>query len=197
MNVHQWIIGLMAGGLLATSPAVAEDGAEPPQFANSIGVEFAPEIRAVTGGLVDGYVKANGAHTFDSGVIWGGSFQYTDRVGGDRQYKPETTLGYNIRLNETWSIPVSAGIGFRWDENPNSKPGPAFPYYVVNAGLNMKISDSWTWNAISARYRDAFEGGWQTPKLSTGLTYSIDDQNSVYGNVGYAWRNGLPNKISI
>jgi hypothetical protein len=32
---------------------------------------------------------------------------------------------------------------------------------------------------ISARYRDAFEGGWQTPKVTTGLTYEIDRQNSV------------------
>ena len=109
----------------------------------------------------------------------------------------ETTLGYNIKLDQIWSVPVSAGVGYRWDDNPKATPSQAFAYYVLNAGLNMKISENWTWNAISARYRDAFEGGWQTPKVTTGLTYAIDHQNSIYGNVGYAWRNGLPNKINV
>jgi hypothetical protein len=160
-------------------------------------VEVAPEFRARTGALVDGYFKSTLAHSFDSGLSWGGSFQYTDRVGGDRIYRPETTFGFSIKLNGTWSVPLSAGLGFRWDEDPNSKPSEAFAYYVVNVGLNMKISENWTWNAISARYRDAFGGGWQTPKVTTGLAYAIDRQNSIYGNVGYAWRNGQANKISI
>ena len=187
----------LGGTLLVALPAAAEDIPAPPALANSVGVEVAPELRTRTGALVDGYAKANGSHTFDSGLIWGGSFQLTNRVEGFQQYQPETTVGYNIKLDQIWSIPVSAGVGYRWDENPNAKPSHQLAYYVVNAGLNMKISESWTWNVVSARYRDAFEGGWQTPKVTTGLSYAIDRQNSVYGNVGYAWRNGQPNKISV
>lgn len=197
MKVHKWSIAVLGANLLAAPLAAAEDIAASPSIANSIGVEVAPEFRALTGALVDGYIKANGSHTFDNGLIWGGSFQYTDKVNGFRQYQPETTLGYNIKLDQIWSVPVSAGVGYRWDDNPKAIPSQAFAYYVLNAGLNMKISENWTWNAISARYRDAFEGGWQTPKVTTGLTYAIDHQNSIYGNVGYAWRNGLPNKISV
>jgi hypothetical protein len=197
MRVKKWGIALLGGSLLATSSAAAEDIPALPPITSSIGVEAAPEFRTQTGALVDGYVKANGSHTFDSGLIWGGSFQYTDRVDGNRQYQPETTVGYNLKLNGIWSIPLSAGIGYRWNENPNAMPSQQFAYYVFNAGLNMKISENWTWNMFSARYRDAFEGNWQTPKVTTGLTYAIDRQNSVYGNVGYAWRNGLPNKISV
>jgi len=197
MNIRKWSIGLTAASLLATSPATAEDVSTSPQLTNSIGVEVAPEFRALTGALVDGYVKANSAHTFDNGLIWGSSFQYTDKVNGFRQYQPETTLGYNIKLNQVWSVPLSAGLGYRWDTDPRAVPSQAFGYYVLNAGLNLKISGNWTWNVISARFRDTFEGRWQTPKVATGLTYAIDRQNSVYGNIGYAWRNGQPNKISV
>jgi hypothetical protein len=197
MKVCKLSIATMSGTLLVATPAAAEDIPALPPITNSVGVEVAPEIRARTGELVDGYIKANGSHTFDDGLIWGVSFQYTYIVEGFHQYQPETTVGYNIKLDQTWSFPVSAGIGYRWDENPNAKPGQQFAYYVVNAGLNMKISESWTWNVISARYRDAFEGGWQTPKVTTGLTYAIDQQNSVYGNVGCAWRNGKPNKVNV
>ena len=189
---------MSSGLLLVLSPqALADEITGPQQLSNSIGVELAPEFRPQNGALVDGYIKGNFAHTFDGGVIWGGSFQYSDKVGGDRTYRPETTFGYSIKLNEMWSVPVSAGVGYRWDEDPKSPPGPAFAYYIVNAGLNMKISESWTWNAISARWRDAFEGGWETPKVTTGLTYAIDRRNSVYANIGYAWKNGQPNKINV
>jgi hypothetical protein len=190
---------VLSGGMLLVFPvdAPADEALVAPQLANSIGVELAPEFRAQSGALVDGYIKGNLAHTFDNGLIWTGTVQYNDKVDGNSTYRAETTFGYAIKLNETWSVPVNAGLGYRWDEDPRSQPSPAFAYYVVNAGLNMKISDSWTWNAISARWRDAFEGDWETPKVTTGLTYAIDRQNSVYANVGYAWKNGQPNKISL
>jgi hypothetical protein len=195
---HRRAAVLSGGALLAFSvDAHADETLVAPQFANSIGVEFAPEFRARSGALVDDYVKANFAHTFESGLISATTFQFTDRMSGNATYRIETTLGYSIKLNETWSLPLSGGVGFRWDEDPASQPGPTFAYYVFNAGLNMRISDSWTWNTISARWRDAFEGDWQTPKITTGLTYAIDQRNSIYANVGYAWKNGQPDKISI
>jgi len=183
--------------LVVSSSAMADDIPVPPPLTNTVGLELTPEFGAKSGDLVDGYLKANFAHTFGDGLIWGGTFQFTDKVGGDRQYQVENTLGYNIRLNGSWSMPVSAGVGYLWDEDPANKPSPTFAYYVINAGLNMRISDSWTWNAVSARWRDAFEGGWQTPKVSTGLTYLIDRRQSIYANVGYAWKNGEPDKISL
>jgi hypothetical protein len=188
---------LSGGMLLAFSADAPADEVLIAPLANSIGLELAPEFRAQSGALVDDYVKASFAHTFESGLISTTTFQFTDRTSGNATYRIETTAGYSIKLNETWSLPLSGGAGFRWDEDPASRPSPTFAYYVFNAGLNMKISDDWTWNAVSARWRDAFEGDWETPKVTTGLTYAIDRQNSIYANVGYAWKNGQPDKISI
>ena len=39
------------------------------------------------------------------------------------------------------------------------------------------------------RYRIAFDYIWITPKAATGLTYALDSNNSVYANVGYAWKD--------
>jgi hypothetical protein len=198
-NRQRQLPALLGGGVLlvVSSSAMADDIPAPQRLANTVGLELTPELDAKSGELTDGYLKANIAHSFDSGLIWAGTFQFTDKVGGDRQYQAETTIGYAFRLSESWSMPVSAGPGFFWDEDPTTKPSPTFAYYVINAGLNMRISDSWTWNAIAARWRDAFEGGWQTPKITTGLTYVIDSRDSVYANVGYAWKNGEPDKISL
>ena len=74
------------------------------------------------------------------------------------------------------------------------------PYYLFNA-TDLKLNSQWTWNAIAARYRDAFDYTWVTPKLSTGFTYTIDGHNSTYANVGYAWKDTgsglLADKVSV
>ena len=49
---------------------------------------------------------------------------------------------------------------------------------------------------ISAGYLDASQGGWVTPKVSTGVTYSINSHNSIAANIGDSWKNGLADKIS-
>jgi hypothetical protein len=192
-------LAVLTGGMLfaASASAAANEAPVAPQLANSIGIELAPEFRAQSGGLTDTYLKANFSHSFESGLIWSGTFQFTDKVDGDPKYRVETTLGYNVKLVDTWSIPLSGGAGFRLDEDPAALPSPTFAYYVVNVGLNMKISDNWTWNVFSSRWRDAFEGGWRTPKIYTGLTYAIDAQNSVYADIGEAWKNSQRDKISL
>ncbi len=183
--------------LCCLSPAMADDIPTPTPRGNTIAVEFTPEFDAKSGAFADGYVKTNLAHTFDSGLIWTGAFQFTDKVGGDRDYRTETTFGYHFKLNDIWTLPVSAGAGYLWDENPSTQPSQRFAYYVVNIGFNLRLSDQWTWNAVNARWRDAFEGGWQTPKIASGLTYNVDLHSSVYANIGYAWKNGQPDKISV
>jgi hypothetical protein len=156
----------------------------------------APELKVSTGNYTDTYFKANYAHTFANGLIWGGLFQYTFKPSDD-QYQTETTLGYKWQLNNIWAVPFSGGVGYLWDQKQSSTPSQQFAYYVMNVGLDMKLSENWTWNVVSGRYRDAFEGGWQTPKVATGLSYHIDRQNSIYGSVGYGWKNGAPDKLTL
>jgi hypothetical protein len=42
---------------------------------------------------------------------------------------------------------------------------------------------------FNARYRNAFNNRWITPKVSTGITYNVNKSSSLYGNVGYAWKD--------
>ena len=53
----------------------------------------------------------------------------------------------------------------------------------------MKIDSHWTWNVFNARYRNAFDYTWITPKIATGVTYKIDDNNAVYLSVANAWKD--------
>src|SRR5271168_717764 len=95
--------------------------------------------------------ELNGAHTFDSGLILGGSFQYTDAAFSDRASQNfEGTVGYSAPLGSAFSVNGSAGIGDHWRENPSSY----FPYYVLRIGGDLELNQSITWNAISYRFRD-------------------------------------------
>src|SRR5580704_18839298 len=65
--------------------------------------------------------ELNGAHTFDDGLILGGSFQYTDTTFSVRASQNlEATLGYRVPLDSVFSVNGSAGIGEHWRENPGT-----------------------------------------------------------------------------
>ncbi len=62
--------------------------------------------------------ELNGSHTFDSGLIFGGSFQYTDRTFSDRTSQNlEATIGYRVPLNVAFSVTGSAGLGQHLQQN--------------------------------------------------------------------------------
>ena len=188
----------LAADLSTPAPAVVAPAAAAP-ILNSIGIEVSPEFylspAGVPGAIDDGYIKGSYSRSLPGGFSWGASIQYTERTssGSTNRYQlqPETTLGYTIKLGPTFSIPLSAGVGLLYNNvgyAPVTTSAGSFGYYVFNAGLNVKLDSHWTWNAISARYRNAFAGKWVTPKLGTGVTYTIDPHNSVYVNGGYAWQ---------
>jgi hypothetical protein len=184
----------VAGDLTQKSAAASE---APAVFSNALSLEVSPEVKANNGDYSDTYLRGAYAHTFGNGLIWGASVQYTFKPGNDDSVQGETTLGYRWHLNEIWSVPFNGGIGYYWDQQSSFSPSQQFAYYVFNLGLDMKINANWTWNVVSARYRDAFEGGWQTPKVISGFTYAVDRQNAVFVNVGYSWKNGAPSTITF
>ena len=76
-----------------------------------------------------------------------------------------------------------------------------FLYYFATAALDARIDSHWTWNIINARYRNGWGVTWYTPKVQTGITYTIDSANAVYANIGYGWKDtgaGLaPDKFNV
>lgn len=162
---------------------------------NTFGIEASPEFYALTKGdnasgtYADTAVKASLSHSFDNNVVVGGSLQGTFKTNGTQQYYGEATVGYRFKLDR-FTLTPSAGIGDTWD---NTGLGPAGTssavYYVFYLAGDVKLDSKWTWNAFNLRWRNAFDQEWATPKVATGITYSIDSWNSLYANVGYSWKD--------
>ncbi len=140
--------------------------------------------------------ELNGAHTFDSSFILGGSFQYSDRAFSNRASQNlEGTLGYRAPLNNAFSLTGSAGIGERWRQNPSA----AFPYYVLRIGADVDLSQTLTWNVISFRYRNAFDpnDNYNTPQVATGFTCKVDEQRAITAKIMRNWRDGAPSSTGV
>ena len=95
------------------------------------------------------------------------------------------TLGYTAG-NTGYLGGVATGGGGPVDAG-NSDDG--FLYYAITGAVDWKVDPHWTWNVINARYRNAFDRTWLTPKVYTGITYNIDSADAVYANVGYSWKD--------
>ena len=140
--------------------------------------------------------ELNGAHTFDDGLIFGGSLQYTDTTFSDRTSQNlEATIGYRAPLDLAFSVTGSVGIGEHWRQNP----GADFPYYVLRIAADFKLSQAITWNVISYRFRDAFDrnDNYDTPQLATGLTFDLDARSSISAKIMRNWNDGQPSSTGV
>lgn len=140
--------------------------------------------------------ELNGAHTFDGGLIFGGSFQYTDTAFSDRTSQNlEGTIGYRVPLDLAFSVTGSAGIGEHWRQDPST----SFPYYVLRIAVDFKLSQALTWNVISYRFRDAFDhnDNYDTPQVATGVTFNLDTQSSISAKIMRNWKDGQPSSTGV
>jgi hypothetical protein len=140
--------------------------------------------------------ELNGAHTFDDGLILGGSFQYTDTTFSDRASQNfEGTISYKVPLDSVFSVNGSAGMGEHWRENPSI----SFPYYVLRIGADLELSQNITWNAISYRFRDAFDphDNYDTPQVATGITFKLDGQSSIAVKIMRNWKDDQPSSTGV
>jgi hypothetical protein len=136
-------------------------------------------------------VEVNAAHTFANDVVVGGSFQTQKSTSGVWSYHLEGTLGYGFKLTNYASLSGSAGVGERW--RPATSGGD-ITYYVLRVKADIDLSERWSWNVITYRYRDAFDpaNNYNTPEVSTGITFKIDSNNSIYMKYLYDWHDGPP-----
>jgi hypothetical protein len=140
--------------------------------------------------------ELNGGYTFDGGLIFAGSFQYTDATFSDRTSQNlEGTIGYRVPLDVAFSVTGSAGIGEHWQQYPSA----SFPYYVLRIAADFKLSQAITWNVISYRFRDAFDrnDNYDTPQLATGLTFNVDAQSSISAKIMLNWKDGQSSSTGV
>lgn len=142
-------------------------------------------------------VTADVSHTFDTGIVLGGSVQYSNTAfSHSATVNLETTAGYRVHFNDMLSVIASVGVGERVQA---SGTGDDIAYYVLRAGANIKLSDVVTWDAVAFRYRDSFDtdDDYLTPQLATGFTFKLDEHNSVSTKVQYNWKDWNPDTIGF
>jgi len=142
-------------------------------------------------------VELSVAHTFDVGIILGGSMEYANVAFSDSAtLNLETTMGYRVHVNEVISLLGSVGVGERLQV---SGSGDDIAYYVLRAAADLKLNDTVTWNAVALRYRDGFDpdDDYLTPQLATGFTFSLDDHNAVSTKVQYNTKDHEPDTIGF
>lgn len=124
--------------------------------------------------------KFKASHTFENGLILDGSFEVEDPADGDPDKENlEGNLGYRLEATDFLSLTASAGVGERFTSDND------FPYYVLRVGSDARISDQLNWNIATFRYRNAFDeaNDYETPRLTTGLTFHVNDHNAIYGEI--------------
>jgi hypothetical protein len=192
---------IFAGALLTLAvPAFAGAPAapSPTPLGDSLSLEVSPEFGATSPyAYKDTYAKIGFSHSLGSGWSWGTSLQVTanatapaNPVFGTGAFQPETTLGYKWK-QDALTFGVSAGVGYNsgaWSSSSVTSPAVG-AYYLASGTIDWKLDSKWTWNVVNARYRNAFNLTWITPKVATGVTYNIDARQSTYFAVGYAWKD--------
>ena len=142
-------------------------------------------------------ITLGAAHAFDMGVILGASVEYSDTAFKDSATTNlEATLGYRLHVNDDLSLIGSVGLGGRFQSEGT---GDDIAYYVLRAGADWDITDTVTWNAVAFRYRDGFKTSddYLTPQLATGVSFKIDEHNSISTRVEYNWKDWTPNTVGF
>jgi len=136
--------------------------------------------------------QVNAAHMFANHVVLGGSLEPEIKADSEEvTVNLEGTLGYIWALNHVLSLSGSVGVGERFQQETS---GGSFPYYVLRIHADIHFDKRWTWNAITYRYRDAFDTAneFNTPEVATGITLKIDDRWSLNAKYYYGWKEGSP-----
>jgi Outer membrane protein beta-barrel domain len=190
-------VGTLSSGLLP-GLALALLGSPAAADSNSVGVSFTTDRNAHD--LDDpkaAKVKISASHSFDTGVILGASGEYSNTAFSDSAtVKLEGTAGYRAALSDRFSVTGSAGLG---ENIQASGSGDSFPYYVLRIGADFKATEDVTWNLVTFRYRDGFDpdDNFLTPQVATGLSYDLDEHNSISGVAQYNWKDWKPDTVGF
>jgi len=161
----------------------------------TIGLEAGPEFHATTqgsaeaGSYADTSIKGSLGYAFDSNWLLNGAVQVDLKSNATQQYYVEAGIGYKFAFGD-FSLTPQAALGDTWDATGLGEDGDANAlYYALYLSADVKLDSHWAWTIVNARWRDAFDYQWQTPKLSTGLSYAFSDAAKLAVDAGYSWKN--------
>ena len=137
------------------------------------------------------------ARTFTSGVVLGGSFEPQIKAQSSRrELQPRVYIGLRV---EAEPFRVTGRRGWRGRRFQEESSGGNFPYYVLRVQADIDLSERWSWNVVTYRFRNAFdtENDYNTPEVSSAIALKIDGRSSVYAKYYYAWKDGNPDNQGI
>ena len=131
------------------------------------------------GSKTDDIYQMTYSHKLGNGVAVGGMAQTTQVPGSQLNQNLEAQASYTLPAFSGVSVTGKIGVGEKFTTTN-------FPYYAVYGSADYKVMDKLTWNAVSYRYRPAFDTntyGYQTHQIGTGVTYDLASNYSVSAKV--------------
>ncbi len=140
--------------------------------------------------------ELNASHTFDNHFIIGAAVKYYDTSSSsDHNTNVQGSLGYTHDFG-TFALTGGGGIGqhFISSDDPTS-----FTYYFFTLAADIPITETIVWNAVSLRYRNAFDtaNDYNTPEVATGVTFRVDEHNSVSLRLERDWKDEVPSYTAV
>ncbi len=178
-----------------------------------------------TGAIKDWTGKVGYSHTFEGVYVAGASYSHTafynlgetgatgSTSAASDKSAAEASVAYKYKMGD-FTITPGAALGYAWgwvkidneggykcsSLSSSSSNGYCYnpeAYYVATVALDWKVSSDITWNVIGLRYRDAFSGNWNTPKVSTGATVSLTPEDSLYASISYSYKNYKDHTLQV
>jgi hypothetical protein len=163
----------------AAAPAAAVVAAA--TSSDSLSVTYGQDLGTNFGAKVDDAYGVTYKHTLPGGVFVGGAASTTQVPGSQLNQNLEAQAGLALPSMAGVSLSAKGGIGEKFSTTN-------FPYYAVYGNADYDLGNGFTINAVSYRYRNAFDttNSYQSHQVGTGVTYAL---NSTYSVSGKVYRN--------
>ena len=131
------------------------------------------------GSKTDDIYQLTYSHKLGNGFSVGGMAQTTQDTGNTVKQNLEAQAGYALPAFAGVAVSGKVGVGEKFQSSN-------FGYYALYGAADYKVMDKLTWNAVSYRYRSAFDTasyGYQSNQLGTGVTYDLASNYAVSAKV--------------
>jgi len=163
---------------------VAAEAAKPAASVDSLSVSYGQDLGNNFGAKVDDAYGVTYKHNLGGGFSVGGAASTTQVANTLLKQNLEVQAGYALPAFSGVTVSGKVGVGERFTTTN-------FPYYALYGAADYKLIDGLTLNAISYRYRNAFDttNSYESHRLGTGVTYDITSNYSVGVSVTRSYDN--------
>ena len=151
---------------------------------DSLSISYGQDLGNNFGAKVDDAYGITYKHSLGGGFSIGGAASTTQVANTLLKQNIEAQAGYALPAFSSITISGKVGVGERFTTTN-------FPYYALYGAADYKLMDGLTLNAISYRYRNAFDttNSYESHRLGTGVTYDITSNYSVGVSVTRSYDN--------